>query len=667
MSYIINLTNGTFLTSVPDGQIDTSIAGLSLIGKSYDGFGTAFNTDLVQMTENFSNSTPPANPLTGQFWYDSVNKVIKIYNGSLFKTISVSTASATAPTNPTIGDEWFDTINQQLKVWNGTTWILIGPSNPAGSGLNGVVTSSVVQNSSTYYFADLYADNRLVGKVASDDLIEPGIPGFGNVRPGINFSISPSADIVLAGLYNVEEITIGNNDQLTLNVDASNNGIILSTFNDLILGSQNQNIIIISNAGVIPALNNTYSLGNTTNMFSNIYADNIYGNVTVRAAGSQNEVQTNNAGTLAGSNIFATGSVVQINSTVDINGTLNTTGQIIAQNYIISNISGTAFQFGTSSVNEQGVSIIWDNTPGLGETDFINYKGGGVGGFNFYNLADGITPVGASPIAEIGSDGNFIAESFQIFGQSVLSTTNQTGTGVLVLNTNPTFLGTVVADQINAGRLQLNNSAPTNHILLGNGTDYVDSATFPYSSLSGVPTLTIFYQTTESAGVGLPQRSRLNFNGPLTINDDAGNDSTDIGFATSGVAAGSYTLTNLSVDAFGRITSASSGTVPVSSATLNDVTGSRAFGTTFTNSSGKWMTVTGYGVTGGSSVGSVEAFVDGISVFANTATGTISNGVCGFSFSVPAGATYSVFANTRTNNQGNAVTGIGKWIENVIT
>ncbi|MGH7594676.1 MAG: hypothetical protein ACRELE_12620 [Gemmatimonadales bacterium] len=94
-----------------------------------------------------------------------------------------------------------------------------------------------------------------------------------------------------------------------------------------------------------------------------------------------------------------------------------------------------------------------------------------------------------------------------------------------------------------------------------------------------------------------------------------------------------------------------------------DVTSSRAFNTIFTNSATSEILVTGYGITGGSSVGSVEAQVSGISVFAQTCTATISAGTCGFSFAVPAGAAYVIFANTKTNGMGTSVGNVGKWIE----
>jgi hypothetical protein len=71
MSYTILLTNGTVLTTIPDGTINTTSTSLGLPGRNYAGYGQPVDENFVWLTENFANATPPANPLAGQLWFNT--------------------------------------------------------------------------------------------------------------------------------------------------------------------------------------------------------------------------------------------------------------------------------------------------------------------------------------------------------------------------------------------------------------------------------------------------------------------------------------------------------------------------------------------------------------------------------------------------------------------
>ena len=115
MAYTINLTDGNIFATVSDGTINTS-SSITLVGKNYAGYGEFLDENFIQMLENFSNTTAPVAPLTGQLWWDKTNSLLKVYNGTTFKTISAATASASAPTSNVTGDLWYDTVSQQLNV-----------------------------------------------------------------------------------------------------------------------------------------------------------------------------------------------------------------------------------------------------------------------------------------------------------------------------------------------------------------------------------------------------------------------------------------------------------------------------------------------------------------------------------------------------------------------
>lgn len=80
MNTNIYKTNSTLLTSIPPGQYDNSSSTLILFGKNYASFGEALNENMIHIMEHFANNTPPANPITGQFWYDTTTQQAKVWD-----------------------------------------------------------------------------------------------------------------------------------------------------------------------------------------------------------------------------------------------------------------------------------------------------------------------------------------------------------------------------------------------------------------------------------------------------------------------------------------------------------------------------------------------------------------------------------------------------------
>jgi hypothetical protein len=131
MPFTINLSNGSNLTTVADGVIDTATTSLTLIGKNYPSYGTALNSNFVHMLENFANSDAPNMPLTGQLWYDNINNNLKFYRttatSSFWQQLANIVSASSAPISPNTNDLWYDTTNSQLKYYDGTVWQVIGP------------------------------------------------------------------------------------------------------------------------------------------------------------------------------------------------------------------------------------------------------------------------------------------------------------------------------------------------------------------------------------------------------------------------------------------------------------------------------------------------------------------------------------------------------------
>jgi hypothetical protein len=197
MSYTINLTNGSVLTTIPDGTLNTTASSMALPGKNYAGYGIYLDDNFVHLLENSSNSTAPGTPLVGQLWWDSTNKVMNVWNGTVWKTISSATSSATQPTSNVQGDLWYDTTNQQLNVYSGTSWILVGPAFTNAQGTTGAIPATVKDSSNvSHTILELYVGGILLGIMSKDTTAftpSPAIAGFATIKPGLQLSTSSEA------------------------------------------------------------------------------------------------------------------------------------------------------------------------------------------------------------------------------------------------------------------------------------------------------------------------------------------------------------------------------------------------------------------------------------------------------------------------------------------
>ena len=102
MAYTIVKSDGTILTTIADGTINTTSTSVGLPGRNYAGYGQQLDTNFVHQLENFADSTPPANPLTGQLWYNTNANTLYVCptdglsNANAWVSLAVSSANSTS-------------------------------------------------------------------------------------------------------------------------------------------------------------------------------------------------------------------------------------------------------------------------------------------------------------------------------------------------------------------------------------------------------------------------------------------------------------------------------------------------------------------------------------------------------------------------------------------
>ena len=235
MAYTINLTDGTIFAVIADGTINTD-SSLTLVGKNYAGYGEFLDENFVKLLESGANTSAPGDPLTGQLWWDKTNNLLKVYNGTLFKSVSGATSSASTPTSNVAGDLWWDTTNNQLKVYDGSAFITIGPSFTAGEGTSGAIVTTITDSSpgADHVVIQMYVNNTIVGICSKDATFTPAvaITGFATIGPGLNLSTAVSSAVLKGTATNAELLdSLDSTEFMRTTTNTSTTGT-LSVLND---------------------------------------------------------------------------------------------------------------------------------------------------------------------------------------------------------------------------------------------------------------------------------------------------------------------------------------------------------------------------------------------------------------------------------------------------
>lgn len=149
MAYNIYQTDGTPLVTIPDNTLNTTASSLTLIGRNSVNFGLAIDQNFVNLLQNFARNTAPINPLKGQLWYDTNLNGLRVFNGTIWKTITPPFDGSAGTATVTIGSR-----NTDVSVTLSQNKII------SVSSYNAVQLSDlpdyVVINDTRYSFAPLF-------------------------------------------------------------------------------------------------------------------------------------------------------------------------------------------------------------------------------------------------------------------------------------------------------------------------------------------------------------------------------------------------------------------------------------------------------------------------------------------------------------------------------
>jgi hypothetical protein len=464
MAYTITLTDGTNFATISDGTTNTD-SSVTLVGKNYAGYGQLLDENFIRHLENFSSTSSAgsptsallASPLEGQLWWDSSNFLLKVYNGSLWKTISAATSQATAPSSNVSGDLWYDTSNQQLKVYTGAAFLVVGPAYTSSQGTSGAVPGSISDGVTTHFVVGLEVNNQVVAYVSKDAQFtpSPAVTGFTSIQPGI--TVTSNASAVFSGtatnaqtldtLDSTQFMRSDANTATTGRLQVNNaNGIFIGTSNVVnILQSTNDglvranvsggNLIIQANvAGTVFnvatalggngtfAVANAATVGTTLGVTGNITGGNILsgglvsvtGNVTggnIIASALVQAVTLSSSGNVQGGNLRTTG---LISATGNIDSAANIAGSFFLGNG--SQLTGLSAAVSVTKITN-GSTEINAGTPGGN----ANVTIGGIGNVAVFTTSGAvmigltvpsIDKSGANATGNIGSSSNYFNRVF---------------------------------------------------------------------------------------------------------------------------------------------------------------------------------------------------------------------------------------------------------------
>lgn len=298
MAYTIVKTDGTVLTTIADGTINTTSTSIGLPGKNYAGYGQQLDTNFVHTLENFAAASPPPNAIRGQLWFNTNNSTLYVC--------------------PTDGES------------NSLAWLSLTSTSSGGTTSFGQVT--ITGNVSA---GNMAVTNGISANAATLNFITVSANAtFGNV-------VTANANI--SGTLNTTTITTGSattagtiTGTITLNGGASGNALIVTGGNVLVPNVSGYGIkadnFYYANGDPI-SFSGTYSNANVASYLPTY-------NGTILTTTTQATTLTTGAAATAGT--------ITGNWTLSTNSRLNATYADLAERFAADDVydAGTVVQLG---------------------------------------------------------------------------------------------------------------------------------------------------------------------------------------------------------------------------------------------------------------------------------------------------------------------------------